>query len=186
MSTHNVSAEPPHIFPTPMGAVARGALAGLAGTLAMDLVLFGRYRRAGGTDRFASWEFSAGVTDWENAPAPAQVGRRLVEGVFQHKLADRHAALVNNITHWTYGLGAGAQFGLVDGSLPRPRVSHGIPFGAVVWAASYVVLPLAALYKPIWQYDRTTLAKDLSAHLIYGVTTAVVFDRQLSRHGSTS
>jgi len=44
-----------------------------------------------------------------------------------------------------------------------------------------VVLPLAGLYKPIWEYDRHTLAKDLSAHLVYGLTTAVVFNRLTSR-----
>jgi hypothetical protein len=47
-----------------------------------------------------------------------------------------------------------------------------LAFGASVWAASYVVLPAAKLYKPIWEYDRVTLAKDLSAHLVYGVATA--------------
>jgi hypothetical protein len=44
-----------------------------------------------------------------------------------------------------------------------------------VWAASYAVLPVAKLYKPIWEYDKTTLAKDLSAHLVYGVGTATAF-----------
>jgi uncharacterized membrane protein YagU involved in acid resistance len=151
----------------------------------MDLLLFARYRRGGGTDRFASWEFSAGVKDWDSAPAPAQIGRRLVEGVFQRTLDDRHAALVNNITHWAYGVGAGAQFGLLAGSLRRPRLAYGIPFGAAVWASSYVVLPAAGLYKPIWEYDRTTLAKDLSAHLLYGATTGTVFTRLLARRGDT-
>ena len=173
-------------FPTPLGAVARGALAGIAGTLAMDVLLFVRYRRDGGSDSFHSWEFSTGLNDWDSAPAPAQVGRRLVEGVFQRKLADRHAALVNNITHWAYGVGAAAQFGLLGGSVRKPRISYGIPFGAAVWASSYVVLPAAGLYKPIWQYDRTTLAKDLTAHLVYGAATAAVFDRLLPRRQGTS
>jgi hypothetical protein len=170
---------------TPAGAVARGAVAGVAGTLAMDLLLFARYRRGGGTEAFKSWEFSAGVTDWDSAPAPAQIGRRLVEGVFERKLADRQAALVNNVTHWAYGVGAATQFGLVVGSLRRPRVAYGPVFGAAVWASSYVVLPAARLYKPIWEYDRATLTKDLTAHLLYGTTTAAVFVRFLARRGDT-
>jgi hypothetical protein len=28
------------------------------------------------------------------------------------------------------------------------------------------------LYKPIWKYDAETLAKDLSAHLVYGLAPA--------------
>ena len=44
-----------------------------------------------------------------------------------------------------------------------------------MWATSYVVLPAAKLYKPIWEYDLPTLGKDLSAHLVYGLTTAAAF-----------
>jgi hypothetical protein len=39
-------------------------------------------------------------------------------------------------------------------------------------AVDYAVLPAAGLYKPIQDYDRETLAKDLTAHLVYGITTA--------------
>jgi len=64
---------------------------------------------------------------------------------------------------------------LVAGSLSRQRFGYGLPFGATVWAAGYVVLPAAGLYEPIWRYDRRTLADDLSAHLVYGIATAVAF-----------
>jgi hypothetical protein len=37
---------------------------------------------------------------------------------------------------------------------------------------SYAVLVPAKLYKPIWEYDVPTLAKDLSAHLVYGLAAA--------------
>jgi uncharacterized membrane protein YagU involved in acid resistance len=71
----------------------------------------------------------------------------------------------------------GAQLGLVAGSLSAVRVGYGIPFGASVWGAGYVVLPAAKLYKPIWEYDARTLANDLSAHLVYGLTTAAALKR---------
>ncbi|GAA0485986.1 hypothetical protein Ade02nite_09640 [Paractinoplanes deccanensis] len=160
---------------TPLGAVLRGLVAGAVGTLAMDSLWYLRYRRGGGKDSFATWEFSAGVKTWEEAPAPAQVGRRLVEGVFQRKLDDRYAAVVNNITHWGYGMSAGAVYGVLAGSLRKPRSAYGPPFGAAVWGTSYAVLPAAGLYKQIWEYDRKTLAKDLSAHLVFGATTGAVF-----------
>jgi hypothetical protein len=53
--------------------------------------------------------------------------------------------------------------------------AYGLPFGAAVWAASYVLLPEAGLYKPIWQYDAKTLAGDLSAHLAHGASTGAAF-----------
>jgi hypothetical protein len=63
----------------------------------MDTFLFARYRRNGGDSSPGDWESSAGVTSWEQAPAPAHVGKRLVEGLFGIELAPNRARLVNNI-----------------------------------------------------------------------------------------
>ena len=163
----------PRRTPTPLGAIARGLVSGAIGTAVMDTLLFGRYRRGGGESTAEAWEWSAGLTSWEDAPAPAQVGKRLVEGLFQVDLPPSRASLINNVTHWAFGLFGGAQYGIVAESLCRPRIQYGIPFGATVWASGYVVLPAAGIYKPIWEYDRRTLANDLSAHLAYGLATAM-------------
>jgi hypothetical protein len=160
---------------TPIGAVARGMAGGTAGTLAMDLLLFARHRGGGGKAGFRAWELSEGIESWDQAPAPAHVGRRLIEGLFQRELSDRLAPLVNNVTHWGYGVVNGALYGLVAGSLRAPQVWFGLSFGAGVWGSGYVVLPAAKLYQPIWEYDRRTLANDLGAHLVYGFTTAATF-----------
>ena len=69
----------------------------------------------------------------------------------------------------------GAAYGVVAGSLRQPLPLYGPPFGAVVWASSYVLLPEAGLYKPIWEYDAKTLARDLAAHLCYGAGTGTAF-----------
>src|SRR4051812_30147296 len=106
---------------TPLGAIARGVLAGAVGTAAMDALLFVRYRRGGGQSRFTPWEFSSGLAEWDQAPAPAQVGKRLYEGLFEQELAPRRAALVNTITHWSYGALGGLQYGVVAESLRRQR-----------------------------------------------------------------
>jgi hypothetical protein len=160
---------------TPLGAVSRGMVAGAVGTAAMDLLQFGLYRRAGGDSAFTAWEFSAGLSSWDDAPAPAQVGKRLVEGLFGLEIPPQRAALVNNLTHWAFGIFGGTQYGVVAGSLRRPRVRYGVPFGSTVWATGYVILPAAKLYQPIWEYDAKTLAKDLTAHLVYGLGTSTAF-----------
>ena len=165
---------------TPLGAASRGLVAGAVGTLAMDSLLFMRYRRKGGAEGFADWEFSRSVASWEDAPAPAQVGKRLLEGFLGRGLPARRARLVNNATHWATGLLASAQYGLVAGSLPNRRIRYGLPFGAGLWSVGYAVLPAAGIYRPIWRYDRRTLARDLTAHLVFGVSTAATF-RLLSR-----
>ena len=84
---------------TPIGAVARGLMAGAVGTLAMDLIWYARHRGEGGTTAFADWETAGGLDDWENAPAPAQVGKRLVEGLVKRELKAERARLTTNVVH---------------------------------------------------------------------------------------
>ncbi len=62
---------------------------------------------------------------------------------------------MNNFMHCAYGFGWGT--------------------ATAVWATGYVVLPQAGVYKPIWEYDRKTLWKDLSAQLAYGTGTGAAF-----------
>jgi hypothetical protein len=159
---------------SPLGAVVRGALAGAVGTVALDACNYAQYRAGGGTDAPLDWEFSAGLDSWEKAPAPALVGKRLYEGLFQKELPPSSARLVNNATHWAYGIFWGAQFGVIVASA-KPRRLRGPVFGTVVWLSSYVVLPAAGLYQPIWKYSAKTLAKDWSGHLAYGTATAAAF-----------
>ena len=155
-------------------SMIRGIDASALGTLAMDAVLYRRYHHEGGRSGFRAWESSAGVDTWDDAPAPALVAKRLIERASKREVPPRYARLLNNATHWGFGLACGGGYGILVSSR-RPRVWYGPPFGAAVWAAGYVLLPLLGVYEPIWRYDLTTLGKDLSAHLAFGTVTAAVF-----------
>jgi uncharacterized membrane protein YagU involved in acid resistance len=159
---------------TPLAAVAGGAVAGVVGTAVMDAVLYARYRRSGGKDAWLTWEFPP-IESWQKASAPGQVAKRVIEGFTQRPIPDRWARLTTTVAHWAFGAASAAAYGVVAGSLRQPRPLDGVPFGASVWALGYVVLPQAGLYEQIWTYDVETLAKDLAAHLAYGVTTATTF-----------
>ena len=159
---------------TPLAAVAGGFLAGVVGTAVMDTVQYVLYRRAGGQERPLTWEFPP-VDSWEKAPAPGQVAKRLIEGFTGRELPDRWAGITSTVAHWSTGSAASTLYGIVAGSLRRPYALYGLPFGAAVWTAGYIVLPEAGLYKPIWEYDAKTLAKDLSVHLAYGIGTGAAF-----------
>jgi hypothetical protein len=158
----------------PLTAVAAGLLAGAVGTVCLDAVQYLKYRRAGGTDGPVAWEF-APVESWETAPDPGQVAKRVIEGFTQRKLPDRSAWLISTIAHWGYGSAAGAAYGIVAGSLPRPHPRYGLALGTALFANDYIALPVAGLYKPIWEYDVKTLAWDLGAHLAYGAGTGTTF-----------
>jgi hypothetical protein len=159
---------------TPLAAVVGGLLAGVVGTVCLDAVHYRQYRRTGGEKTPLGWEF-APIETWETAPDPGQVAKRVIEGFTQRKLPDRWAWPISTAAHWAYGPSAAALYGIVAGSLPRKNPLYGLPFGAAVWAAGYVVLPAAGLYKPIWKYDAKTLAVDLSAHLAFGAGTGTTF-----------
>jgi hypothetical protein len=162
-------------------SIIRGVAASAFGTLAMDLSLYRAYRHDGGDAAFPGWESAKGLVCWEDAPAPALVAKRLLEGVVEHEVSPRYARLLNNTTHWGFGFATGAGYGLVLGSQRKSKVWFGLPFGAAVWAGGYVVLPQLGVYKPIWKYDVETLRKDLSAHLVFGTATAAAF--RLLPHG---
>jgi len=165
---------------SPRDAVC-GLVVGAAGTLAMDLVWFARYRRGGGHTDFLSWELAAGLKSWDEAGAPAKVGKLLYETFTERQLPDSRASLTTNVMHWAYGVQWGLLFSTAIGSPRRLRPWHGLMFGVLVWLTSYVSLPVAGFYKPIWQYDLKTLWDDLSAHLVYGTAAAAAFWRLCSR-----
>lgn len=169
--------------PAALAVLVRGAVAGAVGTAAMDLAQYVRYR-AEGSEGLLAWEFR-GVKNWDSAPAPAQVGKRLIEGLFRAELPERAANTVNNAMHWAYGIGWGAGFALLADAVCAPRARWGPIFGTVVWLTDYAVLPATGLYKPIWEYDAETLGKDWADHLVYGTATAAAF-AVLSRDRSST
>lgn len=164
---------------TPLGAVLRGLVAATAGTAAMDVQQYIAQRMGGGETGFLTWEFG-GIQNWEQAAAPGQVGKRLIEAWTGKQLAPAWAQPINTIMHWGFGVQWGASYGIVAGSMSRPPVLLGPPFGTFVWLFGYAVLPLGHFYQPIWEYDAATLGKDLFSHLVYGTATSVAF-RLLAR-----
>ena len=150
--------------------LARGAAAGVLGTLAMDVLWWRRYRRGGGEDGFLDWEFATGVDSFEVASAPGRVGQR-VAGLFGVDLPDEAAGATTNAVHWLTGVGYGiAHEPVHDGDRPALR---GLGTGVGAFANSYATLGALGVYEPIWQYDAATLRDDLTAHLLFGTTTAL-------------
>ena len=78
--------------------------------------------------------------------------------------------------HWTYGVGCGAAYGLVQGTIAAPPIRAGAAFGASVWGLSYAQLVPMGIYEPPWRYPAKELAIDLSYHLVYGVAAAAAYE----------
>lgn len=61
---------------------------------------------------------------------------------------------------------------------PRARLAAAeleearLAFGTAVWGASLVELPAMGLAPPVWEMPSTSIALDLSYHLVYGAGVA--------------
>jgi hypothetical protein len=169
---------------TPLGAVARGLLAGAAGTAAMTAWQeLAAKLQSSGDDGASGGEGSAAAAKdpWEEASAPAVVAKRVGEGVFHEDVPAEKIEFLTNAMHWSYGTTWGSAYGLVAGTTGRSTLRGGLAFGTGVWLASYAQLVPMGLYEPPWKYPPKELALDLSYHLVYGAATAAAF-RLLAPH----
>lgn len=158
-----------------IGELVVGALAGAVGTAAMDLLLYRRYQRGGGQESLWQWEFAGDVRTWDRASAPGQLGHKVLRLMLRREPPDSWARMTTNLVHWATGIGWGAQYGALASFTSRVPLLRALALGPTAWLASYAILPLAKVYKPIWEYDAQTLSDDLSAHLVFGTATSTAF-----------
>jgi hypothetical protein len=154
---------------TPIGTIALGLAAGAAGTAVMTALQAAEQRLRGGGAA------SGPPTTWDEAPAPAQVGHRVAEGVFEHDIPLEEAPVVTNVVHWSYGIAWGAAFAVLQRSFRWPVAAAGAAFGTLVFAGGYTALPAMGIYEPAWKYSPKTLGIDLGRHLVYGSAVALAY-----------
>jgi hypothetical protein len=155
--------------------VGAGVLAGAVGTAALDGLQYARYRRGGGKDNLWRWEFAGNVMSWDEASAPGQLARKALREATGEEPPAEWARPATNIVHWATGVGWGVAYGALASATTRHAWARALALGPAVWLSGYVVLPLAKVYKPIWEYDAKTLADDLSGHIVYGAVVSAVF-----------
>jgi len=151
----------------PLGAIVRGLVAGAGGTAAMTAYQTALSNGPAG---------EPGGDSWNDAPAPAKVAKRILEGVFHRKVSPARIPLLTNVMHWAYGTAWGSAYGAVQGTMHKRPLLLGPVFGVGVWAASYAALVPMGIYRSPWRYPARELATDLSYHLVYGVGAAVSYE----------
>ncbi|MDQ3177638.1 MAG: hypothetical protein M3Q72_08840, partial [Actinomycetota bacterium] len=88
-----------------------GVAAGAVATLAMDLVWYRRFREGGGDASFSEWALTSSATSFDEAPAPAQVGKLVADAVGV-ELPTSSIAAANTVVHWATGSSWGAVGGV--------------------------------------------------------------------------
>ncbi|MCA1678522.1 MAG: DUF1440 domain-containing protein [Actinobacteria bacterium] len=162
--------------PTPLGAVWSGLAAGLVGTAAMTSVqeLSARLQASQASEDPGRVEQGDGDKQqvaqdpWEHASMPAQVARRIIEGVFHGEVSPELIPMLTHGMHWAYGTAWGAVYGPIQATFPGRPLRRGLLFGTGVWVMAYVQLVPMGLYELPWRYSAKDLATELGFHLAYG------------------
>jgi hypothetical protein len=159
-------------------AVLKAVLAGAAGTAAMTAHQQLRQRLGQhetepeeGKDHPADEQ----ADPWESAPAPAQVGRRLIEGALGRSVSPRAIPALTQVMHWSYGSMWGSVYAIARESVRARGPLLGPLFGLGVWTASYVQLVPLGIYEPPWTYPVKAVRDEIGYHVTYGSTVAVTY-----------
>jgi putative membrane protein len=153
------------------GALA-GAVAGLAAAWVMTrfhVALSGR-----GLSNSENPQSNKPV-DGEGDDAAMEAAERVAEAVTDRPLTqEAKAEWGGPAAHYAFGMAAGALYGMARETQHAPG---GAAFGAELWViADQVGLPMVGLTPwPLASYPAATNAQHLAAHIVYGVTTALVF-----------
>jgi hypothetical protein len=153
--------------------VAKGVVAGVAGTALMTAYQEAVSRARG---KSATAEQLKEPRTWAEAPVPAQLAKKVSEGVFDKRVVKRQAPLITGVMHWSYGAALGGAYGLAASRLQKHAALQGAAFGTGVWGLAYASLAPLGIYEAPWRYPAKTLGIDLSYHLVYGLCVAGVFD----------
>jgi hypothetical protein len=148
-----------HNRPTPLKATLLGLLAGAVGTGVMTAAQTAYMKKTGG----------------ESSSTPAEVAKRIIEGVFKREVPDERMDQLNNAMHVLYGTSWGAVYGITAGGRNPSVVRSGLVFALGVWGASLVELPAMGLAPPPWEYSPSDIAPDLGFHLVYGTSVAAAY-----------
>ena len=140
-----------------------GAAAGSIGTVPMTLFMFGAHRLLPGWQKYAL--------------PPEKITQEAAERA-DIELDKPQLLGASLVAHLGYGASMGSLYNTFARKVELPAIVKGAVFGVVVWAASYLGwLPVAnfSVGAPEEPIKRNILM--IGAHIIWGVTTALVVDQ---------
>ena len=177
-----------------VNAAIAGAVAGIAGSLAMNQ--FQRLAARAGQGREAD-DATVGLPRTGRGPQPAQaIGNASDDatarvanaalGLVGTELTDPRAKqMAGEFVHLAFGALNGALYAVAAELDPRVAAGAGAPFGAAVWAvADEGLVPALGLSKGPREASAGLLAYGLLSHFVFGMTTECV--RKALAHRSPS
>jgi hypothetical protein len=140
-----------------MNSIAKGLLAGLAGTAAMTV----------------SSTIEEKLRGREPSSAPADAAAKVL-GI--HDFPDeRTKNAFSNAVHWTYGTSWGVVRGVL-GALGLPPLAASTLHFAAVWGSEQVMLPALGVAPPATEWGAEELAIDAFHHAVYASATGAAYE----------
>lgn len=151
-----------------MNRLLRGAIAGAAGTIALDLTTYG--------DMLVRGRGASSVPAQVAGVLAGQVGITPLAKGSQGETADNRREAAGAILGYTTGVGIGVLYGLLRGQ-PEHGASPlaGAAVGLSAMAASDVPIALTGVSDPA-TWSTADWLSDLIPHLVYGLVTVAVYD----------
>lgn len=151
---------------------AAGAIAGMAGTLAMNYAQRLWTKVADGSPP----ESAAGphdARDWQERTElqnSNELAAQKLASLVGRRLNERQLAVAAPIVHFTFGAAVGALYGVLTAS--RVRARTGVGLGTVLWfTPDEIAMPMLGLSRSTLERPFEMHAQSLAAHFVYGVVT---------------
>jgi putative membrane protein len=160
-------------------AILAGTVAGLAASWAMSEFQAWWSRKADGVEpRSAGGRHDA--RDWqeryEGQNANELVAEWVAEQTIDRPLARKELAVAAPAVHYAFGATMGAVYGGIVEAFPRVPVLSGAAWGSSVWiGADELAVPLLGLARRDVDYPVEAHLQSFTAHLVYGLTTELVY-----------
>ena len=142
---------------TTLGAMGRGMVAGLAGTIAMTM----------------SERLEMAVTGRQASTVPGQVGAHLLPGRDPNNQID--VDRLNGPVHWAHGVSMGAIRGILDVAGAQGPAASAAHF-ALLWGGDAVLYRTLGVADVPWRWGADELAADLLHKGVYAAVTGATYD----------
>lgn len=151
-----------------MNRLLRGAIAGAAGTIALDQTTYG--------DMLIRGRGASSVPARMAGVLAEQFGIAPLSPESRSDTADNRREVAGALLGYTTGIGIGVLYGLLRGQ-PREGAAPlaGVAVGLSAMAASDIPIALTGVSDPA-TWSTTDWLSDLIPHLVYGLVTVAVFD----------
>ena len=154
-------------YQSPLAVVIKGALAGAAGTAAMNAFL----------EQAPALMERVGLATARPPTPPAKPTRRgsATEEVVEEAtaLAPDEAKHAGGLLHWAYGSGWGAYYAVIQSTFRLPTLLHGTWLSGLMTVVAVRVIPAVGLAPAPRTRDQMIVTG--ASHMVFGWTTAIVY-----------